>query len=51
MWKESILETIRSISNILEYTEDHSIDSVLFSVDFEKAFDSIEHPFILATVD
>ena len=43
-------ESIRLISDILEYTEDHGIDSVLFSADFEKAFDSIEHPFILATL-
>ena len=44
-------ESIRLISDILEYTEDHVIDSVLFSADFEKAFDSIEHPFILATLE
>ena len=29
-------ESIGLISDILEYTEDHSIDSVLFSADFEK---------------
>ena len=44
-------ESIRLISDILEYTEDHGIDSVLFSADFEKAFDSIEHPFILASLE
>ena len=44
-------ESIRLISDILEYTEDHGIDGVLFSADFEKAFDSIEHPFILATLE
>ena len=44
-------ESIRLISDILEYTEDHDIDGVLFSADFEKAFDSIEHPFIQATLE
>ena len=43
-------ESIRLISDILDYTEDHGIDDVLFSADFEKAFDSIEHSFILATL-
>ena len=46
-----IEESIRLISDILDYTEDHGNDGLLFSADFEKAFDSIEHPFILATLD
>ena len=46
-----IAESIRLISNILEYAEDHGIYSILFSADFEKVFDSMEHPFILATLD
>ena len=44
-------ESIHLISNILEHTEDHSIDGLLFSADFEKAFGSIEHPFIPATLE
>ena len=44
-------ESIHLISDILEYTEDHGIDGVLFYADFEKAFDSIEHTFILATLE
>ena len=44
-------ESIPLISDILEFTEDHGIDGVLFSADFEKAFDSIEHPFILGTLE
>ena len=44
-------ESIRIISDILEYTEDHGIDGVLFFADFEKSFDSIEHTFILATLE
>ena len=43
-------ESIRLISDILEYTEENNIDGILFSADFEKAFDSVEHSFILATL-
>ena len=43
-------ESIMLISNILEYTEDNSMGGILFSADFEKAFDSIEHKFIFATL-
>ena len=45
-----IRESIMLISNILEYTEDNSMGRILFSADFEKAFDSIEHTFIFATL-
>ena len=44
-------ESIRLISDILEYTEENNIDGILFSADFEKAFDSVEHSFILATLE
>ena len=46
-----IAEFICLISNILEYTEESNIDRILFSADFEKAFYSVEHSFILATLD
>ena len=36
-------------SDILDFTEEKSI-GILFSADFEKAFDSIEHPFLLAVL-
>ena len=39
-------EFIRLTSDILEYTE--NVPGVLFSADFEKAFDSTEHNFIFA---
>ena len=35
-------ESIRLISDILEYTEDHGIDGILFSADFEKVFASVK---------
>ena len=33
------------ISDILEYTTENDIEAILFSADFEKAFDSIKHSF------
>ena len=43
-------ESIRLVSDILDFTEEKSIGGILFSADFEKAFDSIEHPFLLAVL-
>ena len=43
-------ESIRLMSDILEYTEENNIDGILFSADFEKSFDSVVHSFILATL-
>ena len=43
-------QSICSISDILEYTEENNSDGILFNADFEKAFDSVEHFFILATL-
>ena len=43
-------KSIRLITDLLAYTEENSIGGILFSVDFEKAFDSIEHSFIVATL-
>ena len=44
-------ESIRLISDILEYTEENDISGILFSADFEKAFDSIEHAFLFAVLE
>ena len=35
---------------MLEYTAESEIQAILFSADFEKAFDSIEHTFIFVTL-
>ena len=35
---------------MLEYTAENEIEAILFAADFEKAFDSIEHTFIFATL-
>ena len=44
-------ESIRLVTDILEYTAEHEEVEILFSSDFEKAFDSIEHTFIFATLE
>ena len=44
-------EAICQVSDILEFTEENEMDAILFSSDFEKAFDSIEHPFHFATLE
>ena len=43
-------ESIRLITGLLAYTEENSIGGILFSADFEKAFDSVEYSFIFATL-
>ena len=43
-------EANRLISDMLEYTAENEIEAILFSADFEKAFASIEHTFIFATL-
>ena len=49
MCLEDTGELVRLISDILEYTDDHSLPGFLVTADIVKAFDSIEHPFIVAT--
>lgn len=44
-------ENIRLISDIMEYTKVQNIPGILLSLDFHKAFDSIEWPFIMKTLD
>ena len=39
-------ENIRLISDIMEYTTLQKIPGILVSLDFRKAFDSIEWPFL-----
>ena len=52
MWvgNKNIGESVRLISDILEYTDENDIKAILFSADFEKAFNSVEHSFIISTL-
>ena len=43
-------ESVRLISDILEYTDDNDIEATLFSADFGKAFDSIDHCFLFSVL-
>ena len=45
-----IRDSVRLISDILEFTEIHNIPGYMITADIEKAFDSIEHNFITATL-
>ena len=38
------------MNDILEYTHNNNIEAILFSADFEKAFDSLDHTFLFATL-
>ena len=50
MCKRNIGESIRLINDILECTDENDIEAILFSAHSEKAFDSIEHSFIMSTL-
>ena len=43
-------ECIALLSDILEYAGENQLTGILFSANFEEAFDSIEHAFIFATL-
>ena len=43
-------ESVRLISDLLEYTDTHDIPGFMITADIEKAFDSIEHNFIVAAL-
>ena len=43
-------ESNHLVSDMIEYTNENDIEAILFSAGFEKAFDSIEHPFLFAVL-
>ena len=43
-------ESVRLIDDLLKYTEEENSDGILFAADIEKAFDSVDHNFIYATL-
>ena len=44
-------ESVRLISDILEYTDSENCEGYMFAADIEKAFDSLDHNFILAVLE
>ena len=44
-------ESIRLIDDVLEYADNNDIPGILFSADFEKAFDSIDRYFMFAVLE
>ena len=44
-------ENIRLISDVLELTQEQKIPGILVALDFRKAFDSLEWPFIMRILD
>ena len=45
-----ITDAIRSVSDLLYYADQNNLDGYLVSVDMEKAFDSVDHTFIISTL-
>ena len=43
-------ESIRLISDILEYTEVEQMEGYMFAADIEKAFDSVDHNLLIAVL-
>ena len=44
-------ESIHLVDDLLKYAEEENTDGILFAVDIEKAFDSVDHNFIFATLN
>ena len=43
----SIFDTVRTIDDVIEYTKRVNMTGVLITIDFEKAFDSLNHNYLL----
>ena len=43
----SIFDAVRTIDDVLEYTKQSEQSDILVTIDFEKAFDSLNHKFII----
>ena len=46
-----IRESICLVDDLLKYAEEENSDGILFAADIEKAFDSVDHNFIFATLN
>ena len=47
----NILTSVRKVIDIFEYVEEKNNDGAMIFIDYEKAFDSIEHNFIFKTLE
>ena len=47
----SIFDAIRTIDDIMEYTKIMKLSGFLITIDFEKAFDSVNHSFLTKTLE
>ena len=45
-----IEESVRLTSDLIEFTDIHSIPGYLLTIDIEKAFDSVDHTFLCSTL-
>ena len=43
-------ESVRLIVDLLTYADLGNLDGIMFAADIEKAFDSVEHNFVFATL-
>ena len=43
-------ESVRLIDDLLTYADQENLDGIMFAADIEKAFDSVEHTFVFATL-
>lgn len=46
----TIFENLYIVRDTIEYTKDHGIPAYLISLDFQKAFDSVDHDFLEKTL-
>ena len=47
----SIFDAIRTIDDIMEYTKIMKLSGFLITIDFEKVFDSVNHSFLIKTLE
>ena len=48
---ESIFDAVRTIDDILELAETTNRFGILVAIDFEKAFDSLDHSFLVKVLE
>ena len=48
--KRNICESIKLTSDLFEYADSHPISACMVTADIEKAFDSVDHNFLFATL-